>query len=108
MSTIATMDLAEAAFYLRSGVTLEGLTRRTSRSEPGHTRVDLVFSGERADVLGIECLITGPTIFACDLERLSAPLATLAMTPVAWGALRSVTMTAPAPNAAAERRIALR
>lgn len=75
MKYVTTIDLAEAAWYLQQGLTLEGLELRASKAEPGRMVVVLIFAGVRAGELGVECMTRGPYVLPGDLERLSKPLA---------------------------------
>jgi hypothetical protein len=70
MKTVATMDLAEAAWYLKNGLSLEGLELRTSKVEPGRSLAELVFSGERAGELALEGLTQGAKVNAADMQLL--------------------------------------
>jgi hypothetical protein len=70
MKTAATMDLAEAAWYLKNGLVLERLEVRNSKVEPGRSLVEMVFSGDRAGELAVEGLTRGTRVNAADLQLL--------------------------------------
>ena len=75
MSRVSCFDLAEAAWYLSRGLKLERVNLLSSQVITRRSLVELVFAGENARELALECLASGPWVELGDLARLGEPLA---------------------------------
>ena len=71
MNHVVTLDLAEAAWYLKSGLELEGVVLRPSTVNPAQAKLDLVFFGERTHELSEEWITGKATISRRDVAVLN-------------------------------------